>query len=122
MSRVGVRAVLIGLGWLFPLAVLISGITLWPLAGLLGSDPLLGLVAIALGLWVGGTRYLSSTQALALGDVAVLFGLVAFLAGGTNISTAFLSPLWTLAALAWLFGWAAVAVSVVRILGALRRA
>jgi hypothetical protein len=111
-----------GLGYLLPLAVLVSGITLWPLAGLLGSDPLLGLVAIALGLWIGGTRYLSSTRALAIGDLGVFAGLVAFFVSGPDQNVSFLSQLWTIAALAWLFGWAAVAVAAVRMLLSLRGA
>jgi hypothetical protein len=113
-------AVLIGLGFLFPLAVLLSGITFWPLAGLLGSDPLLALVAIALGLWIGGTRYLPSGRSLVIGDLAVLAGLLAFFGSVRDPNVSFLSPIWTIASLAWLFGWAAVAVVAVRMLLSLR--
>jgi len=109
-----------GLGCVFPLVVLVSGVALWPLFDLVGQDAVPGLLALGLGFWFGATRRLPSGRALAIANAAVLVGLVLFLASGPIQNLDIVSFLWIAAALAMLFGWAMAVPSFARVLMSLR--
>src|SRR5438067_13104537 len=106
LQRRTVRIAGAGLGCVFPLVLLVSGVALWPLFDLVGQDALPGLLALGLGFWFGATRRLPSGRALAIANAAVLVGLVLFLASGPVENGHIVSFMWISAALAMLFGWA----------------
>ena len=105
-----------GLGCVFPLVVLVSGVALWPLFDLVGKDALPALFALGLGFWFGATRRLPSGRALAIANAALLVGLVLFIASWPLVNGDIVSFLWIAAALAMLFGWAMAVPSFARVL------
>jgi len=120
LQRRTVRIASAGLGCVFPLVLLVSGVALWPLFDLVGKDALPGLFALGLGFWFGATRRLPSGRALAIANAAVLVGLVLFIASWPLVNGDIVSFLWIAAALAILFGWAMALPSFVRVLVSLR--
>ncbi len=120
LQRRTVRIAGAGLGCVFPLVVLVSGVALWPLFDLVGKDALPGLFALGLGFWFGATRRLPSGRALAIANAALVVGLVLFLASWPMQSLDIVSFLWIAAALAMLFGWAMAVPSFARVLMSLR--